>query len=67
MQIEKIFQVFRCTGKEQVQLAAYMCRGMAKMWWKSIKTPYDMIVDDTAWALFKTLFYTKYIPPHIQV
>ena len=42
------------------------------MWWKSVKTPYDMICEDTAiteataWTSFEKLFRTKYIPPHIQ-
>ena len=64
-QVEKIFEVFRCTGKERVQLVAYMFRGIAEMWWKLVKTPYETIEDDTAWTSFSTLFRTKYIPPHI--
>ena len=65
VQVEKIFDVFKCTGKERVQLKAYLLRGMAEMWWKSVKTPYVTIGDDTAWASFSMLFHTKYILPHI--
>lgn len=36
------------------------------MWWKSVKTPYDTIIDDTTWVSFRTLLRTKYIPAHIQ-
>lgn len=52
-------------GKEWVQLAANMFRGTVEMWWKSVKKPFETIVNDTAWKSFKTLFRTKYIPPHI--
>ena len=65
VQVEKVFDVFKRIGKERVQLATYMLRGMTEMWWKSIKTPYMTIGDDTAQASFSTLFRTKYIPPHI--
>ena len=65
VQVEKIFEVFRCTGRERVQLAAYMLRGTAEMWWKSVKTPYVTIDDEVAWESFSTLFRTKFIPPHI--
>ncbi|XXG89231.1 hypothetical protein AAC387_Pa12g1283 [Persea americana] len=65
VQIEKIFEVFKCTRKERVQLAAYMLRGKAEMWWKSVKTPYETIEDDTAWTSFSTLFRTKFVPLHI--
>ena len=65
VQIEKIFEVLRCRGKERVQLTAYMFQGTIEMWWKLVKTQYETIEDDTAWASFSTLFRTKYIPPHI--
>ena len=63
--MEKIFDVFKCTGQERVQLAAYMLRGTAEMWWKSVKTPFATVEDETAWESFSTLFRTKFIPPHI--
>lgn len=63
--MEKIFEVFRCTGRDQVQRAKYMFRDTAESWWKAVLTPFETIVDDTAWESFGTLFRTKYIPPHI--
>ena len=48
VQVEKIFDVFGCTGQERVQLAAYMFRGTAEMWWKSVKTPFATVEDETA-------------------
>lgn len=72
VQVEKIFQVFQCTNKEKVKLAAYLFKGgVAEMRWKSVKTPYDTITkttkitEATAWTSFEKLFRTKYIPPHI--
>ena len=31
VQVEKIFQVFQCTNKEKVQLAAYLFRGVVEL------------------------------------
>ena len=33
---EKIFRVFKCSGHQRVQLAAYMFRGVAKGWWRTV-------------------------------
>ena len=71
VQVEKIFQVFQCTNKEKVQLAAYLFKGAVEMWWKSVKAPYVTTADNaaiteaTAWTSFEKLFRNKYIPPHI--
>lgn len=62
VQMEKIFQVFQRIHK----MAVYLFKGVAKMWWKSVKTPYDTIAEDTAWTSFQTILCTRYIPPHIQ-
>lgn len=48
VQMEKIFEVFRCIGKDRVQLAAYVFRGTIEIRWNSVKTPFETIVDDTA-------------------
>lgn len=48
VQVEKFYEVFKCTGRLQVQLAAHMFCGAAEIWWKSVKNPYETIEDETA-------------------
>ena len=48
VQLEKIFEVFKRTDQQQVQLAAHMCSGAAEGWWKTIKSAYDIVADDKA-------------------
>lgn len=36
-QMEKILEVFKHTGKQQVQLSAYMFCGVAERWWKTVR------------------------------
>ena len=43
--IENIFEVFRCTGKQQVQLTASMFTDLADIWWKTVKAEYRTIAD----------------------
>lgn len=64
VQIEKIFKVFKCTGQQQVQLAAHMCLGTAEGWWKTIKSAYDTVANDKAWGTFVKQFQKKFIPEH---
>ena len=37
---ENIFEVFRCTGRQQVQLTASMFTGLADIWWKTVRAEY---------------------------
>lgn len=64
VQIEKIFMVFQCTGRQQVQLAAYMFRKVAEMWWRTIEPAYERIEDDVLLATFKAAFNKKFIADH---
>ena len=45
VQMEKIYEVFKCTGVQQVQLAAHMLRRAAERWWKTVKHPYEAVED----------------------
>ncbi|XXG47447.1 hypothetical protein AAC387_Pa02g2093 [Persea americana] len=49
---ENIFDLFECTGKQQVHLAASMFIGLADIWWKTLKDDYQDI--------------GKYVPSHIK-
>ncbi|XXG79636.1 hypothetical protein AAC387_Pa09g0665 [Persea americana] len=64
--MEKIFRVFECSGHQRVQLAAYMFRGVAKDWWRTMQRPYEMIWDEAAWTAFRIDFLHKFILVHIR-
>ena len=66
VRMEKIFRVFECSGRQQVQLAAYMFRGVAEDWWRVTQRPYEEIGDEVAWTAFKTDFLRKFIPTHVR-
>ena len=63
---ENIFNLFECTGKQQVHLAASIFTGLADIWWKTLKDSYQDIANDIAWATFKEQFADKYVPSHIK-
>ena len=58
---ENIFEVFRCTGKQQVALAAPTFTGLANIWAK-----YRTVADVEAWDSFKKQFGDKYVPAHVK-
>lgn len=66
VQMEKIFAVFKCTKVQEVQLIAYMFRGVADIWWTTIKTIYDTMAEDTTWTAFSKEFDEKFIPTHVK-
>lgn len=66
VRMEKIFRVFECTNQQKVQLAAYMFRGVAEDWWRTIQRHYEAIGDEIAWTAFKADFLRKFIPSHIR-
>ena len=61
---ENIFEVFRCTGRQQVQLATSMFTGLADLWWKTVKAEYRTVADAEAWGNFEKQFGDKYVPAH---
>ena len=64
--MENIFEVFICSGRQHVQLAASMFIGLAEIWWKTIKAAYQNIENDQAWTMFKDQFSEKCVPAHIK-
>ena len=66
VQMEKIFRVFKCTGRQRLQLAAYMFRRVAEDWWRTVQRPYEMLANEILWTAFRTEFLTKFIPVHIK-
>lgn len=66
VRMEKIFRVFECSGRQRVQLAAYMFRSVAEDWWRTVQRPYELIGDDAAWTAFRTDFLRKFIPVHVR-
>ena len=66
VRLEKIFRVFECTGQQQVQLAAYMFRGVAEDWWRTVHRSFEAIGDEIAWAAFRADFLRKFIPAHVR-
>ena len=63
---KNIFDLFRCTGRQQVHLAASMFTSLAYIWWKTLKDSYQNIENDTTWTAFKEQFIEKYVPSHIK-
>ena len=45
-------------------MVAYMFRGTAEGWWKTIKSAYNIVEDDKAWETFVKQFQNKFIPEH---
>ena len=66
VRMEKIFRVFKCIGRQRVQLAAYMFRSVAEDWWRTVQRPYELIGDEVAWTTFRTDFFRKFILAHIR-
>ena len=52
--IEKIFDVFTCTGRQKVNHTASLFYGLADTWWQTVKEPYQTMADETAWETIKT-------------
>ena len=42
---ENIFEIFTCTCRERVQLAASMFTRLADIWWKTVRPAYAAVVD----------------------
>ena len=63
---ENIFDLFRCTGRQQVHLATSMFTGLADIWWKTLKDGYQNIANDDTWTTFKEQFDERYVPSHIK-
>ena len=66
VQMEKIYEVFKCTGIQQVQLVAHMFRGVAERWWKTVKHPNETVEEEVAWKTFNEQFQKKFIPEHYR-
>ena len=64
--IENIFDLFECTGRQQVHLAASMFTSLVDIWWKTLKDGYRNNTNDIAWTTFKDQFTEKYLPAHIK-
>ena len=45
---ENIFEVFRCTGRQQVQLTASLSTDLANIWWKTVEAEYRTVADAEA-------------------
>ena len=65
-QMENIFEVFRCTGRQQVQLTSSMFNGLEDIWWKMVKAKYRIVADTEACGNFKNQFGDKYVPAHVK-
>ena len=63
---EKIFDVFTCTGRQQVHLTASLFYGLADTWWQMVKEQYLTMANEGAWEAFKTQFLDKYIPSRVK-
>ena len=64
--MENIFEVFRCTGRQQVQLTSSMFNGLEDIWWKMVKAEYRIVADTEACGNFKKQFGDKYVPAHVK-
>ncbi|XXG55676.1 hypothetical protein AAC387_Pa03g3287 [Persea americana] len=67
-QMEQIFAVFRCTQKQQVNLASYKFRGIALQWWNSVKAVVqaEAVTKENAWETFTKEFMDKFIPKYVK-
>ena len=64
--VEKIFDVFTCTGLQKVNLTASLFFGLADTWWQTVKEPYQIMPDGVTWETFKIQFTDKYVPSHVK-
>ncbi|MQL83923.1 hypothetical protein Taro_016425 [Colocasia esculenta] len=66
-EVEKIFRSIRCVEDNKVSLATYMLQERADVWWASVlRTRYEDGAIEVTWSEFTRLFWTKFIPKHIQ-
>jgi len=64
--IENIFEIFRCTEGEKVQLSASLFVGLADNWWKTVREEYRLMDEAVIWGSFKRQFRDKYVPEHVK-
>ena len=63
---ENMFEIFTCTGRQQVQLTTSMFTGLADIWWKTVRAEYRTIADAEACSSFKRQFSDKFVPTHVK-
>ena len=64
--MEKIYEVFKWTGVQQVHLADHMFHRAAERWWKTVKHLYESVKEEVAWKIFTEQFQNKFIPKHYR-
>lgn len=67
VQVKKIFKVFRCSGQQRVQLAAFMFRSVTDTLWHTVESSFAYMADDIVWDRFTVAIKKKFIPDHIGV
>ena len=48
IEMERIFRMLPCTGRQRVQLVTYMFRDAAELWWMTVRAPYTDMDDVVA-------------------
>ena len=64
--IENVFEMITCTVRQKVLLASSVLRGVANVWWKSVKDALLAIPEAEMWEAFKRQFERKFVPEHVQ-
>lgn len=62
VQVENIFKVFEYTGKQKVQLEAFIFQGVVETWWRTPRMA-DLLVCEA----FRKALCKKFISDHIWV
>ena len=66
IEMDQIFRMLPCTGRQRVQLVTYTLRDAAELWWMTVRAPYADLDDAVAWEMFKKQFLRKFISSPVR-
>ena len=66
MQMEKMFDVLKCTDEQRVSFETFILEGEAKHWWRMTKRIHGERNNLIGWNDFLVIFYEKYFPETVQ-
>ncbi|XP_043698650.1 uncharacterized protein LOC122649528 [Telopea speciosissima] len=64
--LEKVYEVIRCTNAQKVMCATFMLQGEADQWWRMTKPILEVGDRQITWDGFKAAFDDKYFPPCVK-
>ncbi|BFG34707.1 hypothetical protein CerSpe_209810 [Prunus speciosa] len=63
--LERVFEVLQCSDEDRVRLAAFLLKGNAYHWWKTVRRDYANTAAIT-WEEFQRLFFEQFYPHSYQ-